>query len=131
MADDVGAGAFGELTEVLQTYFDGLHHSDTTRLGRVFHPDARYITATEGELLTLTMAEYFLIVDARPSPHSKGEPRRDRIVSIEQAGPVTAFARVECAIAPKSFTDLLTLVRLDGRWQIISKVFHYETEDQH
>jgi hypothetical protein len=44
---------------------------------------------------------------------------------------VTAFARVECVIAPESFTDLLTLVRLDGRWQIISKVSHYETEDQH
>jgi hypothetical protein len=127
--DDIGA-AFAELTGVLQTYFDGLHLSDTTRLGQVFHPDARYVTATGGELLALTMAEYFPIVDARPSPHSKGEPRRDRIISIELAGPVTAFARVECAISPKSFTDLLTFVQVDGRWQIISKVFHYETEEQ-
>jgi hypothetical protein len=119
-----------DLTGVLQTYFDGLHFSDTERLGRVFHPTARYVTATEGELLSLSMTEYFPIVDARPSPHSKGEPRRDRIVSVELAGPVTAFARVECAIAPKSFVDLLTLVHVDGRWQIVSKVFHYELEDQ-
>ena len=72
------------------------------------------------------MDEYFPIVDARPSPASRGEARRDRILSIEFAGPVTAFARVECAIAPKFFTDFLTLVKLDGRWQIIAKVFHYE-----
>lgn len=127
---DDALGAFADLTGVLRTYFDGLHHSDTARLGRVFHPKARYVTATEAELVTLTMAEYLPIVEARPSPHSTGEQRRDRIVSIELAGPVTAFARVECAIAPKSFTDLLTLVHVDGRWQIISKVFHYEIGEQ-
>jgi 4-oxalocrotonate tautomerase len=55
-----------------------------------------------------------------------GEARRDRVVSIEFAGPVTAVARVECTIAPRSFVDLLTLVRLDGRWQVIAKVFHYD-----
>lgn len=117
------------LTEVLGTYFDGLHHSDTARLTRAFHPSARYVTATGSDLLTLSMAEYFPIVEDRPSPHSKGEARNDRIVSVELAGPVTAFARVECRIAPRSFTDLLTLVHVDDRWQIISKVFHYETEE--
>lgn len=39
---------------------------------------------------------------------------------------MTALARVECAIGPKFFTDLLTFIKLDGRWQIIAKVFHYE-----
>ena len=72
------------------------------------------------------MAEYFPIVDQRPSPASRGQARRDRILSIELAGPVTAFARVECAIAPRFFTDFLTLVQLDGRWQIVSKVFHFD-----
>jgi hypothetical protein len=119
---------FAAITEVLGSYFDGLHHSDTGRLGEVFHPDARYVTATDGTLLSLSLDEYFPIVDQRPSPASKGEARRDRIISIELAGPVTAFARVECAIAPKSFVDLLTLVHVDGRWQIVSKVFHYEID---
>ena len=41
------------------------------------------------------------------------------------AGPVTAFAKVECAIPPKHFTDFLTLVKFEGRWQIVAKVFHY------
>jgi 4-oxalocrotonate tautomerase len=75
------------------------------------------------------MAQYFPIVDARPSPASRNEPRNDRIVSLEFAGPVTAFARVECSIGPKFFTDLLTLIFVGGRWQIISKVFHYELRE--
>lgn len=74
------------------------------------------------------MDEYFPIVDQRPSPASRKEGRTDRILSIEFAGPVTALARVECSIRPKHFTDLLTLIRVDGRWQIIAKVFHYELE---
>lgn len=119
------------VAEVLQRYFDGLYHSDTGRLASVFHPRATYATATEaattgGGPLVLTMAEYFPIVDRRPSPASRGEARRDRILSVEFAGPVTAFARVECAIGPKFFTDLLTLFKVGGRWQIIAKVFHYE-----
>ena len=118
------------IEETLREYFDGLHHSDTNRLRSVFHPRAVYASATGGALVHHTMDEYFPIVDARPSPASRHEPRRDRVVSIEQVGPVTAVARVECAIGPKRFDDVLTLVRLDDRWQIIAKVFHYELAEE-
>lgn len=125
---------YADVVATLAVYFDGLYHSDTGRLARVFHPLAVYVTATEaaangGRPVHLTMGGYFPIVDARPSPAGRGEARRDRIVSLEFAGPVTAFARVECAIGPKFFTDFLTLIRVDGRWQIIAKVFHYELEE--
>lgn len=120
--------SFDRIVVTLQDYFDGLHHSDTGRLRRVFHPSAIYACASGGgPLLVLRMDEYFPIVDRRPSPASRGERRQDRILSIEFAGPVTALARVECAIEPKHFTDLLTLVHVDGRWQVIAKVFHYDT----
>lgn len=121
------AGPYAEVAEALRDYLDGLYHSDTARLRRVFHPQAIYACATEGKLLHLTMEEYLPIVDKRPSPASRGEPRRDRIVSIAFAGPVTASVRLNCAIGEKYFTDLLTLVRLDGRWQIMAKVFHFDS----
>ncbi|HTO31037.1 MAG TPA: nuclear transport factor 2 family protein [Pararhizobium sp.] len=117
---------FAAVMDVIARYFDGLHHSDTSVLKTVFHPKALYATATEGSLLELDMERYFPIVDKRASPASRGEARADRIISIEFAGPVTAFARVECAIGVKSFTDFLSLIRVDGRWQIIAKVFHYD-----
>ena len=117
---------FEAVATAMALYFDGLHHSDTTRLREVFHPQARYACATEGTLLHLGMDEYFAIVDKRPSPASRGEARRDRIVAIEFAGPVTAFVKAECAIGPKHFADFLSFVKLDGRWQIVSKVFHFE-----
>jgi hypothetical protein len=111
---------------VLHNYFDGLYGSDTQLLRQAFHPQAMYACATEGRLLQLNLADYLAVVDKRPSPASRGEPRHDRVLSVEFAGPVTALARVECRIGAKHFTDLLTLVRLDGRWSILAKVFHYE-----
>jgi hypothetical protein len=33
---------------------------------------------------------------------------------------------VQCVIRPNHFTDLLTLIHVDGRWQIIAKVFHFD-----
>lgn len=117
---------FAAVTLVVEDYFEGLYRSDTRLLRKVFHPKALYACATDGTLLTLGMEDYFPVVDKRPSPASQGQPRADRIISIEFAGPVTALARVECAILPKRFTDLLTLVRLEGRWQIMAKVFHFE-----
>lgn len=119
---------YAELVAVMAEYFDGLYHSDTARLARVFHPGAQYVCATEGTLTQLTMDAYFPIVDKRPSPASRNEPRADKIVSIELAGPVTAFVRAECTIGARRFTDLLTFVHLDGTWRIIAKVFHFDLQ---
>lgn len=120
--------AFGTVIAVLHNYFDGLYRSDVDILRNVFHPAALYASATDGTLMLLHMDEYFALVEKRPSPESRGEARTDRILAIEFAGPVTALARVECAIRPRHFIDLLTLILVDGRWQIISKVFHYTWE---
>ena len=121
--------AYQAIIEAMTLYFDGLYHSDTVRLGKVFHPDAQYVCATEGTLTHLAMDAYFPVVDKRPSPASRNEQRLDRIVSIEFAGPLTAFVRAECVIGPKFFTDLLTFICIDGRWQIIAKVFHFDLRD--
>jgi Putative lumazine-binding len=120
------AVAAAEIEAVIKDYFDGLYFSDTERLRRVFHPQAQYVCVTDGTLLYRAMDEYFPVVDARPSPASRGEVRRDSIEEIAMAGPVMATLRARCVMGEKLFTDCLTLIWIDGRWQVISKVFHYE-----
>lgn len=120
------ANDFAGVAALMADYFDGLHHSDAVRLGRVFHPQAVYACATEGRLTHLTMDAYLPIVAGRPSPASRGEARRDEIVGITFAGPVTALVQARCAIGPKYFTDFLSLVKLDGEWRIIAKTFHFD-----
>lgn len=114
---------------VLNRYFDGLYHSDANQLREVLHPRAHYVTVTDGSLTYHTVETYLPIVAARPSPASRNEVRADRIVSVDFAGPLTARAHVECRIGPKFFTDFLALIRDDGEWRIISKVFHYDLKE--
>jgi Putative lumazine-binding len=47
----------------------------------------------------------------------------DHVDAIELAGDNTALARVRCSIGSRDFVDFLTLVRTDGTWRIIAKVF--------
>lgn len=121
MTDDTAA-----ITELLQKYYDALVRCDTALLAEVFHPEAHYFTASDGKLLHLDMPTYFPIVAGRTSPASTGEACSYTIDSIEFAGPVTALARMRSTMMHKHFDDLLSLVRLDGQWRIIAKVFHFD-----
>lgn len=115
--------AFQAIGTVLQDYFDALYHCNVALLDRVFHPAAIYATADETPFLHRTMDVYFPVVAARESPASRGEERRDHIDAIELAGDNTALARVRCSIGARDFVDLLTLVRVEGEWRIIAKIF--------
>ena len=70
------------------------------------------------------MDDYFPVVAQRVSPASRDEPRRDVIEAIQFAGQNTAFARLRCSIGTKDFIDFLTIVRTDGEWKIMAKIFH-------
>jgi hypothetical protein len=50
--------------------------------------------------------------------------REDFIVQIDRSSPTTAFAKVQCQIPPRYFTDYLTFVKLADGWKIVSKTFH-------
>ncbi len=121
--------AFADITGVIREYFDGLYHCDVRRLENVLHEKAIYATADESGLLHRTMQEYFPVVAAREAPASRNEPRDDRIDSIEIAGENTAFARVRCSIGVRNFVDFLTLVRVEGRWWIMAKIFHIKNSE--
>lgn len=121
------SGRYTEITALLQRYFEGLYKCDTTILKDVLHPEALYATASEGTLTRHDMEHYMPIVEARTSPASNDEPRIFEIDSISFAGPVTALARVRITMLSKRYDDVLTLLNIDGRWWIMSKIFHVET----
>lgn len=114
---------FEAVAKVLGVYFDALHYCDVRKLETAFHPRAIYATADETPFLYRDMEEYSKVIAARESPSSRNERRRDIVDAIEFAGTNTAFARVRCSIGSKDFVDFLTLVRVEGNWRIIGKVF--------
>ena len=48
-------------------------------------------------------------------------------MTIDQSGPVSAFAKVECALPPRFFVDYLTLLKTKDGWRIVAKAFKTET----
>ncbi|CDZ63587.1 nuclear transport factor 2 family protein [Neorhizobium galegae] len=119
-----------DIRETLGVYFDALYFCDVDRLESVFHPAAVYATPDETPFLHRTMTEYFPIVGARQSGASRNEARRDHIEAIDIAADNIALARVRCTIGTRDFLDFLTLVRVDGSWRIIAKIFQIIEQKQ-
>lgn len=116
------------ILSVLKDYFDALYEGDADKFARVLHPAARLFCATGETTVIMDVPEYLAIVRGRESPASRGDRRRDEVVSLEIPTPTTAHARVQELFLPKRFTDELTLILTNGEWKIVSKVWHFELE---
>ena len=117
--------SYAEIEMVLRDYFDGFYASDVDKLKEVFHPNCHLMSATGGPLADDDMDTVYARVAGRRPPAAVSQKRLDRVLSIDKAGPEAALAKVQIAIGPKLFTDYLNLLLIDGRWQIISKIYSY------
>jgi Putative lumazine-binding len=116
-----------EIEKLVQTYFDGLYEGDTDKLAAAFLPTSALTSVRDGKVSVLARDAWFEMVRKRPSPKASKLARGDEIVSIDIAGPTMAFVKVRCQIPPSYFTDQLSLLKVDGRWQVAQKVFQTET----
>ena len=106
---------------VIQSYLDGLYESDADKIASVFHPTSALTSVADDGELVITK------VRARPSPKNQGLSRHDEVLKIDLISPTMAYVKLKCAIPPRFFTDQLSLLKIDGRWQIAQKVFMTET----
>ena len=70
--------------------------------------------------------DWFKAVNSRPKPKDSGMSRHDEVLSVDILDDLTALVKLKCALPPKYFTDLLSLLKIDGQWQIAQKVFTFE-----
>ena len=118
-----------EIEAVVQTYLDGLYEGDVDKLAAAFHPTSSLTYEENGVLTPLPRDRWLEAVRERPSPKSRGLPRHDRILQIDQASPTAAFVKLQCAIPPRYFTDYLSLLKVEGRRQVAQKVFATERRE--
>ena len=117
------------IEQAVQTYLDGLYEGDADKLGSVFHETSALTYEQDGKLTVLPRDQWLKAVRERPSPRSKGLARDDAILLVDQSSPSTAFVKVKCQIPPRYFTDYLSLLKIDGRWQVAQKVFAVEVSE--
>jgi hypothetical protein len=111
------------IERVIQTYFDGLYEGDADKLASVFHATSALTFERDGQITVLPLAAWLQSVRGRPAPKAAGLARDDAILLLDQSGPTTALVKVKCQIPPRYFTDYLSLLKLDGRWVVVQKVF--------
>jgi hypothetical protein len=124
------SGAFDDVVALMQAYFEGLYRADSAILATIFDGEARYVNATPGDPMNHDMPTYFCIVDSRTSPADRGDRRDDRIVSITFGGDAMAFVVARMTMMGRDYLDYLTLIRADGRWRIVAKVFFHTEKNE-
>ena len=112
-----------------QTYLDGLYEGDADKLASVFHPTSALTWEENGVLTPLPRDQWLEAVRNRPSAKARGLPRQDEIIQIDQASPTMAFVKLKCAIPPRFFTDYLSFLKVEGKWQVAQKVFATEIRE--
>ncbi|MEM9440693.1 MAG: nuclear transport factor 2 family protein [Pseudomonadota bacterium] len=113
-----------QICAVAGSYIEALHRGDVDMLYRLFLPLAYLYGCPEGKLQAMPIADYLDLVANRQSPKAQGYPCTGNIVSIDMAGPYSSVVKVNVAVPPKEFVDLLSFVRVEGHWRIISKIYH-------
>ena len=126
MPADTAPPAHDEVVRAVHAYAAALYDGDVEGLRRAFHPRAHYATPSGGELLQLDVDAYMDVVAARASPRERGDRPDVEIDTLLFAGDDCVTARLRSTMLGRDFVDLVTFVRLEGRWQIVSKVFHFD-----
>jgi len=122
---------YAEIEVLMHEYFRLLHEGDVKGIERMFMPTCNLSCAmADGSVTHMTRTEYMTAVASRKAPKELGYPCVGRIVSIDQSGPHTAVAKVECAVQPRHFTDYLTLIKENDSWRIASKIYYVNSVEE-
>jgi hypothetical protein len=116
-ADEAGVRA------ALNHYIQGHATGDGSHMRIAFHPNANLYFIRDGKYVERTSADYAAGFSGRP-PADEAQRKR-RIESVDIAG-TAAQAKIVLEYPGVTFTDFMTLLKIDGEWKIVAKVFHAE-----
>lgn len=113
---------FSDIEAVVETYVNAMTLGDATAMRRVFAERACCIGHFGGGLEWDDLDGFIAAVEAEKA--APGTEVYWRMNGIDVVGD-TAVVRVENDWAGMRFDDILTLLRHEGRWVIVSKLFHH------
>lgn len=124
MSKNIKAVPTCEYNAVIATanqYVEGLRLGSAEGVAQAFHKDAVMYGFTNGELLGGPIENLFDFVQKNGSA-----PEITTRLDILAITPTTAVVRVDMekdAIGA-DYNDYLTLIKIDGTWKVIAKVYH-------
>ncbi len=115
---------YDAIAKVVQHYIDGAKSGRGDDMKPAFHTDATIFGYAGDDLFAGPIQKLFDWSDEN-GPATKLEAR---IASIDVIG-TAATMRLELSnLSGHRYTDLFTLLKVDGEWKIMNKVFHLHPE---
>lgn len=113
------------IQRTLQYFFDGLDNQDFATIMKAFHPDAMSWCVTKNGLSGGPVSSWEKGIEkSKTDPaHLFNEKSRKNIAFIDITDDA-ASVKVEWNFTPLMFTDYYNLLKLDGQWLIMNKIFH-------
>ncbi|VVP47113.1 hypothetical protein PS838_05154 [Pseudomonas fluorescens] len=124
MSKNIKAVPTSEYNAVIATanqYVEGLRVGSAEGVAQAFHKDAMMYGFTNGELLGGPIKNLFDFVQKNGKA-----PEITTRLDVLAITPTTAVVRVDMekdAIGA-DYNDYLTLIKIDGSWKVIAKVYH-------
>ena len=112
---------YDDVLAVVQGYADGLKTGDVEQLKKTFHKDAVMYGHLPEELSQGSIENLYTYVEKfGAAPNIKTH------LTVLHKTPTTAIVRVEMEsdAADEDFTDYHSLIKVDGAWKVVSKLFH-------
>lgn len=105
----------------VENYIKALQTGNADYARLAFHKDARMIGNNRAGYLSMPIEEWMAGFQGQPSDD---EAQRRRSFQIIDLTPTTGVARVDLSYPGVTMIDYMTLLKVDGEWKIINKLFH-------
>ena len=117
-----------------RNYLQGaLNEMHTERMKEGYHPDfAIFFPGADGQLGKLSLGSWIgLVEEDKRQGGNRAELRQleAEFLQIEVSGQA-AFVKLKLLRKGEPlFTDFITLLKMEGRWQIVTKIYDQHVED--
>jgi hypothetical protein len=112
------------IEDVIQDYFQGYQQADTKLIQNAFHADTRLLSVDNGQLDKTEMSDWLKSLEDR---RLRGDIRKGvlKIESIDSQD-YAASVKLKITFPAFEFTDYLSLLKIDGKWLIVGKIYHFK-----
>lgn len=127
--DENNSGELAAIKEASQLYVDGIRFSNTDKLEQAFHKDWHMTGFYEDGIYQRFDRERFINMIGSNRPRSENAPAFiGGIMDVHHYGK-TAVVKVRVENERVIFTDHLSLLKIDGEWKIIHKIWETDLQD--
>ena len=107
----------------LENYIQAHATGNGDFIRKASYSDAKVMAFREGKLLNLTVEEFASRFNGKPAPDE--QQRKRRIDTLDLTGNA-GIAKIVLDYPTATLTDYMSLLKVDGEWKIVNKVFYSE-----